>query len=334
MTEQASSSDETNTAEPEAWSMEDAAAKLAELDLLDGGPDSEDDLDEFDGLDDDEDLASLDETGSIDLNGHPIIPAAVEADKAAHQRENNDADQHAIKIDGQDYPVTLGELKAGYQRQADYTRKTQTLAEERRQLQTERSQYQQVLNTISQTAASGPTQPPDQRLLDADPAEYIRQSQQWQARQQVAGAAAREQARVQAEIDSEQTASSAEQQAQQDRLLASVVPGWSDPTARHAGKAEIGDYLVRAYGATQEDLNEFTDHRLVVLAHKALQYDKLMSKRNLAQKKVRSVPQVQAPGAARSKQEVDAATVKALRDQFHKSGSIDDAAKLMRYLGG
>ena len=29
----------------------------------------------------------------------------------------------------------------------------------------------------------------------------------------------------------------------------------------------------------------------------------------------------------------DAETVKALRDRFHKTGSIDDAAKLMRYRG-
>lgn len=34
------------------------------------------------------------------------------------------------------------------------------------------------------------------------------------------------------------------------------------------------------------------------------------------------------------RQEIDAKVVKQLRDQFHKTGSIDDAAKLMRYLGG
>ncbi|MEQ8510082.1 MAG: hypothetical protein RIB43_13835 [Rhodospirillaceae bacterium] len=331
MNDLASSSVELEAEGPEAWSMEEAAAKLAEVDAHRQGLAGEDDLE---GLGDLEDLDDLDDLeNEDDLDQLEEIDTG-EPEKPTPRKEDVDAEQHAIRIDGQEYPVTLGELKAGYQRQADYTRKTQTLAEERRQLQSERSQYQQVLGTISQTIAEGPSAPPDQSLLNADPVEYIRQSQQWQARQQVAGAAAREQERVQAQIEQEETANTVEQNLQQDYLLARSVPGWSDPTARHAGKAEIGDYLVRAYGATQDELNEFTDHRLVVLAHKALQYDKLMSKRNLAQKKVRSVPQVQAPGAARSKQEVDAATVKALRDQFHKSGSIDDAAKLMRYLGG
>lgn len=40
-----------------------------------------------------------------------------------------------VKIDGQDVQVPLSEALAGFQRQADYTRKTQELAEQRRQAQ-------------------------------------------------------------------------------------------------------------------------------------------------------------------------------------------------------
>lgn len=46
------------------------------------------------------------------------------------------ADHHVmVKVDGQDVRVPLTEVTAGYQRQADYTRKTQELAEQRQQLQ-------------------------------------------------------------------------------------------------------------------------------------------------------------------------------------------------------
>lgn len=42
---------------------------------------------------------------------------------------------YTVKIDGAEHQVTLEELQQGYQRQADYTRKTQELASERQRLQ-------------------------------------------------------------------------------------------------------------------------------------------------------------------------------------------------------
>ena len=43
-------------------------------------------------------------------------------------------DAYTVKIDGREEQVTLNELQNGYQRQADYTRKTQELASERERL--------------------------------------------------------------------------------------------------------------------------------------------------------------------------------------------------------
>ena len=42
---------------------------------------------------------------------------------------------YTVKVDGEESQVTLEELQDGYQRQADYTRKTQELADERKRLQ-------------------------------------------------------------------------------------------------------------------------------------------------------------------------------------------------------
>ena len=44
------------------------------------------------------------------------------------------SDRYSVKIDGEVLEVTLDELQNGYQRQADYTRKTQELASERERL--------------------------------------------------------------------------------------------------------------------------------------------------------------------------------------------------------
>lgn len=42
---------------------------------------------------------------------------------------------YVVKVDGQEIEVSLDELLGGYQRQADYTRKTQTLAEQAKELE-------------------------------------------------------------------------------------------------------------------------------------------------------------------------------------------------------
>ena len=50
-------------------------------------------------------------------------------------QEEPAGDTYAVKVDGEEQEVTLNELRDGYQRQSDYTRKTQELASERKRLQ-------------------------------------------------------------------------------------------------------------------------------------------------------------------------------------------------------
>lgn len=62
------------------------------------------------------------------------------------------ADHHVVvKVDGQDVRVPLSEVTAGYQRQSDYTRKTQELAEQRQQLQWANAIAQALDNNPSET---------------------------------------------------------------------------------------------------------------------------------------------------------------------------------------
>lgn len=53
-----------------------------------------------------------------------------------------------VKVDGEKIEVTLEELKAGYQRQADYTRKAQALAAEREELETTVEAFSETLQTL------------------------------------------------------------------------------------------------------------------------------------------------------------------------------------------
>lgn len=61
--------------------------------------------------------------------GTPEVEAAVEAPVVGAAPE-----QFTVKVNGEDVNVTLEEALKGYQRQSDYTQKTQSLAQEREQL--------------------------------------------------------------------------------------------------------------------------------------------------------------------------------------------------------
>ena len=52
--------------------------------------------------------------------------------------------KYTIKVDGKDYEVGIDELKSGYQRQADYTRKSQALAQQRKETENIQSERQQL----------------------------------------------------------------------------------------------------------------------------------------------------------------------------------------------
>ena len=63
------------------------------------------------------------------------IEPTEEVDNLETSTEVPEEPAYTIKIDGEEQQVTLEELQQGYQRQADYTRKTQEVAAERERLQ-------------------------------------------------------------------------------------------------------------------------------------------------------------------------------------------------------
>ena len=70
------------------------------------------------------------------MEGELTEPTEVDTSEASEEvTEEPAGEAYTIKVDGEESQVTLEELQDGYQRQADYTRKTQELADERRRLQ-------------------------------------------------------------------------------------------------------------------------------------------------------------------------------------------------------
>lgn len=117
----------------------------------------------------------------------------------------------------------------------------------------------------------------------------------------------------------------------EDRALTTALPSWQNNETRQAEQAELVNYLLDQ-GYSQQDVDSSYDHRTIVLAHKAMMYDKSMRKTDVTKKKVLKLgSKVLTPGAKRSKAQQSVNAETALRKSLRKSGSTEDAAALIKH---
>lgn len=235
-----------------------------------------------------------------------------------------------VKVDGEPQEVELDELLKGYSRTADYTRKTQRLAEERKAfdadaqaVRSERERYADLLEQLEHAVTQSQPQEPDWAALRAkDPAEFAAQFAEHQAAKEKMRAVQEERARVAQQEAAEQQVTRAQAlQAEQDRLFA-AVPEWQDPDAAKKERADLLSYGQEA-GFTQAELENVVDHRAVLMLRKAMLYDRLQSGKAAVQQKAKKTPTI-APGGAK-KAKKPPAPGQVARDRLKKSGSVRDA---------
>ena len=102
---------------------------------------------------------------------------------------NEELSTYTVKVDGKDVEVTQEELLAGYSRQADYTRKSQVLSEQRQKAdaelaatQQERQRYLSQLeqfNTQADSKIDELAKTDWTRLKEEDPTEYMLKRDQY-----------------------------------------------------------------------------------------------------------------------------------------------------------
>ena len=252
------------------------------------------------------------------------------------EEEGEEPKTVTIKIDGKEVEVTLDELKNGYQRQSDYTRKTMEAAEQRKAADAElnaaiqeRRTYADNLQRMQiqlESALQEQNTIDWQRLIDTDPQEYLKQQHLYQQRQAQLQRNGIEQQQVNAKIQAEeQTRFQSHLQAQQEELLAKL-PEWKNDEKSKTEKVALREYLLNQ-GFDQKTVDNVSDAKAVIMARKAMLYDKMMSKAQAVAKKVSSLPQkVEKPGVAETRN-LDKRSNAFQR--LSKSGSIDDAAAAM-----
>lgn len=236
----------------------------------------------------------------------PPEPEAAEAPPEAEAQAPEAEPTVTVKIDGKDVEVPLSELKNGYQRQADYTRKTMEVSEQRKAAEAERAQALQERQAYAanlqrmQAQLEGALQQQQQtnweELLQSDPVEYLKQQHQAQARQAQLNQVYAEQQRMAALQQAEQAQVRQAYLAQQQEELLAKLPEWKDAQKAQAEKTALRDYLLES-GYDRQTVETITDAKAVLLARKAMLYDQMVGKASAAAKKVSTLPsKVERPG--------------------------------------
>ena len=182
-----------------------------------------------------------------------------------------------VEIEGQRY--STAQLREAISKAADYTQKTQALAEQNRQLQAQQQALAAVLPYIQPELAKlgeivgQQAQKPDIALMQSDPQRYfteLHRYEQVRAEQDRLGGLTRIQAEAAERAMAQQVAKGNEQ-------LAAEFPFWADPKERAAAQAQIVEWATTRGGFSRDELRGVTDPRALKLMMKAAQFDRWVS---------------------------------------------------------
>jgi len=246
--------------------------------------------------------------------------------------------KYTIKVDGEELEVGIDELKNGYQRQADYTRKSQALAEqrketeailsERQKLEQERQMYANGLQMLREQQSSKLQEFENtdwQTLKDEDPYQYILKRDEYRDAQEKVQNVQQQQAIIQQEQAEEAARARAHFVQQEYARLVEALPEWNDKES--TVKKDVQEYA-KSVGFLPEEINQLADHRSVLVIKKAMEYDKLTTKVAPKKKAVKKVPKVQKSGRGNSKEDAAVEAIKKKRARLQKSGKQQDAASV------
>ena len=234
-----------------------------------------------------------------------------------------------VKINGEESEVTLAELQAGYQKDADYRQKTAAFSQEKEQGLGQLQQQAQALQGLGDAYAQtllGEYQAVNwEQLQRDDPEDFAVRYPAYQARlQQVQN--------IQQQAQQMEAYVWAQRAPIENAKLLESIPEWTDPGAAQAGKAEIAQ-LLQSEGADAEMFKAVNQSSLAMrLLHELVSLRKAQQKLSepTSQKKVvTKKTAILKPGPRKSKSDKQRSRVEQLRGKLKKTGNMKDAAALL-----
>ena len=322
--------------ESQAMNMADAASAISAMLAPEQGQAEVDGTQQVEESEEDTETAASEEESSGVEDAPEEETTGEQSEESEEQEEQDQTQTFTVKVDGKEVAVTLEELQNGYSRTQDYTRKTQQIAEVRKQVEqetqavrAERQQYAQLLGALQAQLQATEPQIDMDRLYNEDPIEWVRTKEVMRERQEKALAIQAEQQRLSQVSQYEQQRAMEEQLSKEKDALLAALPEWRDPKKAQAEKALVVE-SAKAAGFSEDDLKSVYDHRLVLLLRKAGLYDQMVSKRQGIKPVVNNGPRPAKPGAA-GRVSTTTEAVRA-KQRLAKTGRVDDAASAIELL--
>ena len=246
---------------------------------------------------------------------------------------------YAVKINGEDVEVTIDELQSSYSRQADYTRKTQELAQQRKTVKEQQSEvakneaiYKELLPKMEAALSESLGDEPNwETLYSNDPIGYVRERDLWNEKQQKLQAVQAEQTRLQEEDQVKQQEQIQKYMQYGEKQILNHVPEWKDNTIQQEEKLAIRDHAINDLGFTAEEINQVYDYRLLMgLRNSWMQNKTQKAVKKKPTQKASARNRVAKPGSVSRKK--TSTPLKKSKARLAKSGKVQDAAKVFEQL--
>lgn len=283
-----------------------------------------------------------------------------DAEGESHEAEANDLDDEDETYEGddtsQEFDImaaevevngeekTVEELKSGYLRQQDYTRKTQALSEEKKAFSEvqaavlqERAQYAEALPMLAQQIQQSVEQEPDwDTLYDTDPTLAAKAERQWrkqlEQKQQQLQAVHAEQQRMQ-QLEQQRVAQMQSRFVEEQRqILPDVIPEWRDAKVAAQEAGEIRDFLLQS-GFQEADIDGMNSAVVVKMARLAMLQARGANRADKAKAKPKPAKGSKTMRAgSRGTQPKPKSVVREAQQRLKQTGRVNDAAAAIKAL--
>jgi hypothetical protein len=268
---------------------------------------------------------SPDESEELELDSEDVQDE--EEDEDLEEVESN-VQMFKVRSDGEDLDVSLDELISGYSRQSSFTKKSQSLAEDRKSFENEIAEARQLRSQAIEALESAKTAQPQvaqkdsqywQDLKDSDPMQFMLERDELRETQMQDQMREQQISQLKAQENAEQQANLEKYIASQRDNLSTLIPEWSDEKIAKAERKAIVEYG-KNIGFTDQELNEAYDSRAVATMRKAMLYDKLAKKRGTLKPSHRSSMKA-------GSQSINPSSTKSKKasERLRKSGKVEDA---------
>lgn len=259
-------------------------------------------------------------------------------DDTEESDEPEQPEVYTVKVDGQEYEVTLDELRSGYSRQQHFTKRSQELAEQRKAFEQEAAetkqyrdyyaqQLEQLSNQLQQTTPSEPDWSALSQQYEAK--ELFQMKAEYDRRKEEIARVEQERERIAQQQSVEAQHQMQEHLATQKTEMLERIPAWRDEGRRNKERLDVIKYAQDVIGFSEQEIANASDARAIEMLYKAWQYDKLQKDAPAVKKKVQSAPKVAKGGQPKTKAQVQTRQRRDAMNKLTRTKSVDAAVEFL-----